>query len=68
MPSDEETDDRSDMADASGESDDEARRAVPWHNERPSYIDDEECRLALEELLQEAGVVPRTLRSRSRRR
>jgi hypothetical protein len=67
MPSDEETDDRSDMADASGESDEEARRTVPWHNERPSYIDDEECRLALEELLHEAGVLPSTLRSRTRR-
>ena len=44
------------MADASGEPDEKRQ---PWHDERPSFIDDEECRLALEELLHEAGVVLR---------
>ena len=42
-------------------------REVAWHDERPSYIDDEECRRALEELLAEAGVLPSMLRSRSQR-
>ena len=42
-------------------------RRAPWHDERPSYIDDEACRVALEELLKEAGVVPSMLRSRGSR-
>jgi hypothetical protein len=57
------------MADATGEhhdTSDGAPARPPWHDERPSYIDDEECRLALEELLNEAGVVPSALRSRRR--
>jgi len=57
------------MADTSGDrgetSADSAPGRVPWHDERPSFIDDEECRLALEELLAEAGVLPSMLRSRS---
>jgi hypothetical protein len=60
------------MADTSGDREetrvDAAQtRSVPWHDERPAYIDDEECRLALEELLAEAGVAPSMLRSRARR-
>jgi hypothetical protein len=59
------------MADATGDqpegdaADAEAPRL--WHDQRPSYIDDEECRRALEELLHEAGVAPSKLRSRSPR-
>jgi hypothetical protein len=61
-----------DMADATGDQaegddDDAPPRAGLWHDERPSYIDDEECRRALEELLHEAGVAPSRLRSRSPR-
>jgi hypothetical protein len=61
------------MADATGDqqeadaADAEAPRGGLWHDERPSYIDDEECRQALEELLNEAGVAPSKLRSRSPR-
>jgi hypothetical protein len=54
------------MADASGYGEDTGADGASWHDERPSYIDDEECRLALQELLDEAGVVPSTLRSRER--
>jgi hypothetical protein len=59
------------MADTSSDreetSADAARtRSVLWHDERPAYIDDEECRLALEELLAEAGIAPSMLRSRAR--
>jgi len=54
------------MADARGEQDDGSPARVTWHDERPSFIDDEECRRALEELLNEAGVTPSTLRSRRR--
>jgi hypothetical protein len=62
-----------DMADATGDQQEggTAEAAPPrsglWHDERPSYIDDEECRRALEELLNEAGVAPSRLRSRSPR-
>jgi hypothetical protein len=60
------------MADTSGDREDRSAdgapaRDVPWHDERPSYIDDEECRLALEQLLAEAGVLPSMLRSRGHR-
>jgi hypothetical protein len=52
---------------AEGDDDGAPPRAGLWHDERPSYIDDEECRRALEELLHEAGVAPSRLRSRSPR-
>jgi len=63
-----------DMADAKGDQQEaDPAAAAPsggrrWHDERPSFIDDEECRRALEELLNEAGVAPSMLRSRSPRR
>ena len=56
-----------DAADPKETDADAAARGARWHDGRPSYIDDEECRRALEELLQEAGVVPSALRSRVRR-
>jgi hypothetical protein len=60
------------MADTSGDGEDRGVDAAPvrdvaWHDERPSYIDDEDCRLALEQLLAEAGVLPSMLRSRGHR-
>ena len=59
------------MADTSGDREETGvdgapMRRAPWHDGRPAYIDDEECRRALEELLAEAGVVPSMLRSRAR--